>query len=119
MWSEQEILVTVSKHKLFISYSHKDARWLVPIREQLAVLETEGIIDVFVDSMIEAGDEWYAKIEEEILDSDVALLVISASFLNSPFVRREEIPRLLNQVRERDTFLYPLLLRDCPWQERC
>jgi CHAT domain/TIR domain len=105
------------REKLFISYSHKDGRWLERVREQLAVLEREGLIDPFEDSQIDVGEDWYERLDKEMLEARLALLLVSASFLTSSFIRKEEIPRLFSRHAENGMVLYPLLVRDCPWQE--
>ena len=43
------------RKRVFIGYSHEDREWLQRIREQLAVLEREGLIFVFTDKEIGAG----------------------------------------------------------------
>jgi hypothetical protein len=110
-------VTAIARKKLFISYSHKDGRWLDRVREQLDVLEREGLIDSFDDRRIEVGEDWYARLHQEMLEARVALFLISAPFLTSAFIRNEEIPRLLKQHEARGMVLYPLLIRDCPWQE--
>ena len=53
----------MTRKKLFISYSHSDARWLDRVREQLAVLEREGLIDLFDDTRITVGEDWYSRLD--------------------------------------------------------
>jgi hypothetical protein len=48
----------MARKKVFISYNHEDVRWLKLVQEQLAVLEYEGLIDLFDDTRIGAGEEW-------------------------------------------------------------
>jgi hypothetical protein len=107
----------MARRKVFISYSHKDARWLDSVREQLAVLEREGLIDVFEDTRIGAGEEWYPRLNDEMLEARLSLLLISPAFLTSTFIREEEVPRLFGQHEVDGMAIYPLLIRDCPWQE--
>jgi hypothetical protein len=105
------------RKKLFISYSRKDVRWLDRVREHLRVLELENLIDPFDDTQIGAGEDWYARLDREMLEARIALLLISVSFLTSAFIRKEEIPRLFNKHKTGGMVLYPLLVRDCAWQE--
>jgi hypothetical protein len=107
----------MARRKVFISYSHKDARWLDSVREQLAVLEREGLIDVFEDTRIGAGEEWYPRLNDEMLEARLSLLLISPAFLTSTFIREEEVPRLFGQHEVDGMAIYPLLIRDCPWQQ--
>ncbi len=107
----------MQRNKIFISYCHKDELWFERVREQLAVLEREGLIDPFEDTRIGAGEDWFARLDREMLEARIALLLISASFLTSPFIIKEEIPRLVSKHQGDGMLLYPLLVRDCTWQE--
>lgn len=105
------------RSKVFISYSHQDAKILKRLQEQLAVLERQGLISQFDDQQIGAGAVWFERLNEEMLAAHVALLLISPSFLSSDFINREEVPRLFGQHSKGGMEIYPLLIRDCPWQE--
>jgi len=106
----------MSKPRVFISYSHKDEQWKNQLASQLNVLAGEGILDTWDDRRIEAGGQWYAEIEKAINQASAAVLIISADFLNSPFIRKEEIPRLLKRREEEGIKIFPLITRHCPWQ---
>ena len=105
------------RERVFISYSHKDADWLERVREQLAVLEREGLIDVFADTRIGAGEDWYARLHEEMLKARLSVLLVSAPFLSSAFISAEEIPRLFDTHAEGGMKIYPLLIRPCAWTQ--
>ena len=105
-----------SRTKLFISYSHKDIRWLEAVKEQLAVLEREGLLDVYEDTQLLAGENWYDRLHAEMSTAKVGLLLISAPFLSLYFIRNEEVPKLFNRHEKAGMFIYPLLVRPCPWK---
>ncbi len=105
-----------SRTKLFISYSHKDIRWLEALKEQLAVLERERLLDVYEDTQLCAGEKWYDRLHAEMSTAKVGLLLISAPFLSSDFIRNEEVPKLFNRHENGGMFIYPLLVRPCPWK---
>jgi TIR domain len=107
----------MTRTKIFISYSHRDGRWLDRVREHLAVLENEGLIDLFDDTGIAVGEDWYSRLDREMLDARLALLLISAPFLGSVFIRTEEVPRLFARHESDGMVLYPLLVLDCAWRE--
>ena len=50
----------MSSPSIFISYSHKDEEWKDQVVMHLRVLEMEGMLDVWDDRRIEAGDDWHA-----------------------------------------------------------
>ena len=106
----------LQREQVFISYSHKDKRWLESVREQLTVLEREGLINVFEDTRIGAGKDWFARLHQEMLTAKLGLLLLSAPFLNSAFIRDEEIPRLFDKHAQGGMIIYPLLVRPCPWK---
>ncbi|HTG15765.1 MAG TPA: toll/interleukin-1 receptor domain-containing protein [Blastocatellia bacterium] len=104
------------RERVFISYSHKDAVWLKQVREHLDVFEREGLIDVFEDTRIGAGEDWYARLHQEMLRAKLAVLLVSAPFLSSTFIGDEEIPRLFDKHTEGGMKIYPILVRPCPWK---
>ena len=58
---------------VFISYSHKDEEWKDRVVTHLRVLELEGMLDVWDDRRIEAGDEWYQEIQNAIAVANLSL----------------------------------------------
>ena len=102
--------------RVFVSYCHDDIKWLEAVRGQLRVLEAEGILDVYEDTRLEAGEAWYDRLHHEMSSAKVALLLVSAPFLASKFIRNEEIPRLFARHAEGGMLLYPLLVRPCPFE---
>lgn len=104
------------RDKVFISYSHEDIKWLNAIKQQLSVLEAEGLVSLCEDSQLEVGEDWYQQLNDMMLSARLGLLLISAPFLSSRFVRGEEIPRLFARHEEGGMKIYPLLVRPCPWE---
>lgn len=106
-----------NRTKLFISYSHEDIRWLEAVKEQLAVLEREGLLDLYDDTQLQAGEAWYKRLHAEMSEAKVGLLLVSARFLSSGFIRNEEVPRLFDLHATEGMSIYPLLVRPCPWRQ--
>lgn len=46
----------------------------------------------------------------------MAILLITADFLGSDFVRQKEIPVILERREKEDLRLYPILAKSCAWQ---
>lgn len=106
----------MSRTKAFISYSHKDERWKNRLMTQLAVLEFEGLLHVWADTRIAAGEDWYQRIQNAMDDSRVAVLLVSPDFLASRFIRNEEVPCLLQRHAQNGMVILPLIARPCAWQ---
>lgn len=75
---------------VFISYSHKDKDLLGPLVAQLQALEQAGLLDVWVDTRINAGEKWYPDIEAAMQRAAVAVCLVSEHFLASDFCAKEE-----------------------------
>jgi hypothetical protein len=104
------------RNRLFISYSHEDTKWLEAVTSQLKVLQAEGLVSICDDTKLEVGEEWYQQLNEMMLTARIGLLLISAPFLSSKFVRHEEIPRLFDQHAAVGMKIFPLLVEPCPWE---
>jgi hypothetical protein len=97
------------KPVIFISYSHKDRRWVDRLLVHLKPLERYGDLAIFEDSRIRPGAKWYAEIEEALSNAVVAILVVSADLLASDFVMNNEVPTLLRNAESRGTKVIPLI----------
>ncbi len=106
-----------NKPRIFISYSHDDEAWKDRVVNQLGVLEHEGLLSVWEDRQIAAGDNWLPEIEAAIQSCGVALLLISAKFLTSKFILGNEVPRLLQRREQEGVRVIPVILKPCAWDE--
>src|SRR5262249_33651112 len=64
-----------------------------------------------------AGADWYEEISQAMAAAHVAVLLISAPFLTSPFILRAEVPRLLTRRQQERLPVVPILLTPCAWEE--
>ncbi len=100
----------MSRPSIFVSYSHKDKRWLERLQTHLRPLERDRSIDVWSDLMIKPGDGWEDEIRSAIGRAGVAILLVSANFLASDFAMEEEVPRLLRSAEENGAIIMPLIV---------
>lgn len=103
----------IRKPKAFISYSHADSDCLSRMLVHLKPLEKQGILDVWSDRKINAGDKWRDQIEAALSESAVAVLLISADFLASDFIVDDELPPLLAAAETKGTRILPVILKPC------
>ncbi len=106
----------MSEPSVFISYSHRDEGWKDRLVRHLEVIRLEGEIGLWEDRQIDAGDEWLPEIEAALAGCDVAVLVVTADFLTSDFIRRQEVPALLARRAAGGVRVIPLIAEPCPWQ---
>jgi hypothetical protein len=96
---------------VFISYSHKDTDWLELVRTHLKPLAREGLLDLWDDSRIGVSDDWRSKISKALESAKIAILLISADFLDSDFIANNELPPLLDAASKRGVVIVPVLVR--------
>ncbi len=101
------------KSSLFISYSHVDREYLDRLMVHLKPLEKEGLIDLWVDTRLRAGDRWKREIEKALERANVAILLVSADFLASDFITENELPPLLRNAEDQGTRIIPLIVKPC------
>jgi hypothetical protein len=90
---------------VFISYSHKDAKWLDKLKQFLRPLEEQDLIRVWDDTEIRPGADWLADIRKAFESARVAVFLVTQNLLDSPFIIDKELPVLVggrNQSRLSD-----------------
>lgn len=102
---------------VFISYSRRDDSWKDRLARQLGVLEREGLLKSWHDGLIQPGVDWLPAIEAAMAEARVAVFIISADFLNSDFIRRNEIPALMQRRQMAGLRVIPVIARPCPWKK--
>ena len=106
----------MARTKVFISYSHKDTEWKDLLLKQMATLQRRGLLQVWVDSQIKGGEDWYKLIHEAMLEARVAVLLVSEHFLDSEFIQEVEVPRLMECHAEDGMRIYPIIIWPCLWK---
>lgn len=84
-------------NKIFLSYSHKDEGWMKRLETMMKpyLRESEQELGLWVDTNIQAGDQWFKKIDQAIKSAKVAVLLVSADYLASEFITKVELFRVL------------------------
>jgi hypothetical protein len=102
--------------RIFVSYSHADSKQKDRLLKHLTPLQDSAEFDVWTDSGIAVGEKWEPAIEKALSTASIAILLITADFLSSDFVRHKEIPVILQRREKEDLRLYPILAKPCAWQ---
>lgn len=102
---------------IFVSYSRKDAVWLERLRPFLEDLRQDGSIDYFDDTQIASGTDWRRAVAEALDRATAAILLVSQSYLASPFIRGNELPPLLEAAEKRGCRILPVVISPCTFLE--
>jgi hypothetical protein len=100
-----------SRNSIFISYSHKDSDWLISLKRHFKPFEEEA--NFWDDTKIKPGGIWKNEINDAITNSKIAILLVSADFLASDFIRTEELPKLLSAASEKGKMILTIYLSPC------
>ncbi len=103
--------------KVIVSYSHEDVEALERLQVHLKPLTRDARVVLWDDTRIEAGDRWRDEIREAIASADVAVLLVSADFLASDFIREHELPPLVEAERAGAIKLMAVVLGPCRYNE--
>jgi len=101
---------------VFISYSHEDEDEKEALLTHLRVLAKDGLIDVWSDDQIGAGVTWQREVEQAIARAQVAVLLVTASYLASDFIVDDQIPKLLQRRQTKGLTIFPVIAKACPWK---
>lgn len=102
---------------LFVSYSHRDFRFLEEFQPHLTFLEERGLMSIWNDQKIQPGTRWQQAIEEALARTKVAIVFVSADFLVSDFINHYELPVLLEAAQKGEVMIWPLLVSTCLFAE--
>ncbi len=106
--------------RVFVSYSHQDAKYLKP--GSLVDYVSGGLrherFDFWYDGNLRGGDAWDERIREELSGADVVLVLVSQAFLNSRYISEVEVAEMIQSLGARGLRVYPVLLRKCDWKTR-
>jgi hypothetical protein len=110
------------RKKVFISYSHKDKEYLERLRTHLkgflhATNEKDVLHiirdNVWDDTAIPLGADWQKEIREALAHTKVAVLLVSADFFASDFIRDNELPVLVEAAKASEVQILSVVLKPC------
>lgn len=100
----------MARTRIFVSYSHADAKWLGRLQVHLKPLAREGLVDLWDDTRLKGGSDWRDEIRRAIADARIAVLFVSADFLASDFITQNELPPLLAAAQSDGATILPVIV---------
>jgi hypothetical protein len=111
------IPVSNSPINVFISYSSKNKEHFELLKKHLKPSERNGIIKVLADDSIQPGENWEDLIESYVDSAEVAILMVSANYLESDFIYEKELTPLIEASQNRGLRLIPIIIDYCLFNE--
>src|SRR5262249_54566707 len=105
------------RKKVFISYSHKDIKWLDRLNTHLKDLMRPDQIEFWDDTRIQTGAQWHKEISAALNSASAAVLLISPDFIASNFIAENELPPLLAVAEKGGVNILTLILRSSNYEK--
>src|SRR5262245_12356204 len=90
-----------SRNHVFISYAHEDESWREDFERMLAPARDRGIVNLWSDDLITAGDNWSQKIHAALERARAGLLLVTDHFLQSEYITKVELKLLIGAAKNR------------------
>lgn len=97
---------------MFVSCSEdrSDRKVRDALLRHLRILERQQVIEIFNHDVLPPGALWRQETTSRIERAAAAILFISPTYLDSPELMEDQLPRLLEQAQARGAAILPLLL---------
>lgn len=95
---------------VFISYAHDDRSYFEIFEKNL---RSQSGWNIWTDRNIQIGANWFNQIQQSMTVCNIAVLLISANFFSSAFIKEHEY-RKLKEIQDNNpaVIIIPVLLRD-------
>lgn len=102
-----------ARELIFISYSHADEALCEEFLKMVRPTAQKHGLKIWSDHEIPVGATWREEIEKALARTRVAVLLVSSDFLDSSFIRKNELPPLLEAAHTKGAQIFWVACRPC------
>jgi len=103
------------KIDIFLIYTSDDNDIMLRLLRHLQPLKELHNISLWFDDPIYSGQLWKPQIESNLNDADIFLILVSDAFMHSKFIDQSEFKMVIDQYKEGQSVVLPILIDNCPW----
>ena len=102
--------------EIFCCYAREDQDLMKALRKHLMPLHRRGLITIWSDTDIDAGEAWEEEIKKHLDSAHIILLLISPDFIASDYCYSTEMERAMERNAKGEAHVIPIILRPTAWK---
>lgn len=114
--NNDDYVATDRRESVFVSYSHKDAKWLEKLETMLAPLVRSKAVPLWTDRHIQPGAKWRQEIDAAMKAASVAVMLVSKNYLASDFINDVELPYILKSAQKHKVHPFCVVVGHCMYK---
>ena len=84
--------------------------------DHLRWLENDERIEIFDDRKLVAGEDWDARLKQELAKAELVLFVVTAEFLRSSYCAKVELKETIRRREDEGIVVMPIIAEQCVWE---
>ena len=101
--------------KTFVSYCHQDEPWFDRFRIHVAPLVMNGIISIWSDQEIMAGQPLDSEIASNMSSAELFVLLLSPAYFASDYCMNVELAHAISRHQSKEVKIVPIIVESCKW----
>lgn len=101
---------------VFIIYAREDEPFRAELKKQLLPMERSGMLRVWTDRELIAGDHWEPEIKKQLKSADLILMLVSSDYFDSDYIHAVELREAIERHERGEARVVPVIVRPCAWE---
>lgn len=101
---------------VFIIYAREDEPFRAELKKQLLPMERSGMLRVWTDRELIAGDHWEPEIKKQLQNADLILMLVSSDYFDSDYIHAVELREAIERHERGEARVVPVIVRPCAWE---